>query len=184
MPTYNVTHAARDAADTVTLTLDTVSGLVVGEHVTVYNVGNNVDGHHVLTGVDGAELAVTYHDHGDTFAEVTVTGLLVPEVTWIDTDDVELVVGNVADTEYLEGCTAAANDWAYRRRFEAGYRDNPTVAPGAAVKQGTVLYAVALYREKGSVDSFASFEQMAIAAPTGGMGQILRLLGVGRPRVA
>ena len=180
---YEVTFAARDANDVVTLTLDSVAGLVVGEHVHVYNVGNQVDGNHTLTGVDPAETQVTFHDNGDEFAEVAVSGVLVAQVTWIDSADVELVVGNVADTDYLDACTDAANDFAYRRRFEAGYSDNPTVAPGAAAKQGTVMYAVALYREKGSVDSFQSFEQMPFTAPTGSMGQILRLLGVGRPQV-
>ena len=180
---YAVSFAARDNADVVTLTLDSVAGLAVGQHVVVYNVGNNVDGHHVLTGIDAGESQVTFSDNGATFAELAVSGVLVAEVTWIDSDDVQLVVGNVSDTEYLDACVAAANDFAYRRRWEAGYMDNPTVAPGAAAKQGTTLYAVALYREKGSVDSFQSFEQMPLQAPTGSMGQILRLLGVGRPQV-
>lgn len=180
---YAVTAAARDAADTVTLTLDSVSGLVVGQQVHVYNVGNQVDGNHTLTGVDPAEVQVTFHDHGDTFAEIVVTGVLVAEVTWIDAADVEMAVGNVADTDWLDAVTAAANDWSYRRRWEAGHRDNPTVAPGAAAKQGTILYAVALYREKGSVDSFQTYEAMPLAAPTGNLGQVLRLLGVGKPRV-
>jgi len=181
---YAITFAARDEFDTVTLTLDDVTGLGVGQHVHVYQVGNNVDGGHVLTGVDAGENQVTFHDHGDTFAEVAVTGVLVAEVTWIDPDDVETAVGQVTDTDWLDLVTAAANDWAYRRRFEAGYMDNPTVAPGAAAKQGTILYAVALYREKGAVDSFASFEAMPMPQMTGNMGQILRLLGVGKPRVA
>jgi len=182
---YDVTFAARDADDIVTLTLSpNVSGLVVGQHVIVYNVNNQVDGHHILLTVDVAEDQVTFHDGGQTFAEIAVTGILVEECSWITDGDVEEVVGLVDDTNYLTSCTNAANDWAYRRRWEAGYQDNPTVAPGAAAKQGTVLYAVALYREKGSIDSFQSFQQMPMAAPTGSMGQILRLLGIGKPRVA
>ncbi len=181
---YDVLFAARDDDDVVTLTLDSVSGLVVGEHVHVYNVGNQVDGGHVLISIDGAEDKVTFHDGGQTFAEIAVTGVLVAQVTWITDGDVEDVIGVVADTDYLTACTDAANDWAYRRRFEAGYMDNPTVAPGSSAKLGTTMYAVALYREKGSVDSFQSFQQMPIVAPTGTMGQILRLLGIGKPRVA
>jgi hypothetical protein len=181
---YDVLFAARDANDVVTLTLDSVSGLVVGEHVHVYNVGNQVDGGHTLTGVDVGEVQVTFHDGGQTFAEVAVTGVLVSQVTWITDADVEDVIGVVADVDFLTMVTDAANDWAYRRRFEAGYMDNPTVAPGSSAKLGTVMYAVALYREKGSVDSFQSFQQMPMVAPTGTMGQILRLLGIGKPRVA
>lgn len=181
---HDVLFAARDDNDVVTLTLDDATGLVVGEHVHVYNVGNQVDGHHTLTGVDLAEDQVTFVDNGQTFAEIAVTGVLVEQVTWITDADVEDVIGVVADTDFLEAVTNAANDWAYRRRFEAGYKDNPTIAPGASAKLGTTMYAVALYREKGSVDSFQSFQQMPMVAPTGTMGQILRLLGIGKPRVA
>jgi hypothetical protein len=46
------------------------------------------------------------------------------------------------------------------------------------------MYAAALYRERGSVDSYASFQDMAITAPTGTMGQIMRLLGIRRSQVA
>ena len=181
---HDVLFAARDDNDVVTLTLDDATGLVVGEHVHVYNVGNNVDGGHVLTGVDLAENEVTFTDGGQTFAEVAVSGILVEQVTWITDGDVEEVIGVVADVDFLTMVTDAANDWSYRRRYEAGYKDNPTVAPGSSAKLGTVMYAVALYREKGSVDSFQSFQQMPMVAPTGTMGQILRLLGIGKPRVA
>lgn len=181
---HDVLFAARDDNDVVTLTLDDATGLVVGEHVHVYNVGNNVDGGHVLTGVDLAENEVTFQDGGQTFAEVAVTGILIEQVTWITDTDVEEVIGVVTDVDFLTQVVDAANDWAYRRRYEAGYKDNPTVAPGASARLGTVMYAVALYREKGSVDSFQSFQQMPMTAPTGSMGQILRLLGIGKPRVA
>jgi hypothetical protein len=43
---------------------------------------------------------------------------------------------------------------------------------------------MALYRERGSVDSFASFQDMTITAAPGTMGQIMRLLGVNRSQVA
>jgi hypothetical protein len=46
------------------------------------------------------------------------------------------------------------------------------------------MLAASYYRERGSVDSFASFQDMAITAPTGTMGQIMRLLGIRRSQVA
>ena len=46
------------------------------------------------------------------------------------------------------------------------------------------MYAVALYRERGAVDGYPSFEDLSTFAPTGGsMGQINRLLGIGQARV-
>jgi hypothetical protein len=185
---HDVLFAARDANDVVTLTLDDATGLVVGEHVHVYNVGNQVDGHHTLTGVDLGENQVTFTDNGATFAEVAVTGILVAQVTWIDLEDLELFIGTLSDADdiaYGEECVNAANDWAYGRRRAAGYKDNPTVTPSARVKQGTVLYAGALFREKGSPgDQFQAFQGAPITPLVGGMGQIMRLLGIGRPQVA
>ena len=185
---HDVLFAARDDNDVVTLTLDDATGLVVGEHVHVYNVGNQVDGGHILTGVNLATDKVTFNDNGQTFAEIAVTGVLVEQVTWITLGDLELYIGTLTDpddTDFGDECVNAANDWAYGRRRAAGYKDNPTVTPSARVKQGTVMYAGALFREKGSPgDMFQSFQGAPIAAPVGGMGQIMRLLGIGRPQVA
>jgi len=80
---------------------------------------------------------------------------------------------------------AAANEWCYRRRVEANYHDDEDQVPDNAVKLGTILYAATLYRERGSVDSFASFEDMAAGQPQfGSMSRIKQLLGIGRPSVA
>jgi hypothetical protein len=46
------------------------------------------------------------------------------------------------------------------------------------------MYAAVLYRERGSVDSFASFEGMGVPTPYGSNGQINRLLGINRSQVA
>jgi hypothetical protein len=46
------------------------------------------------------------------------------------------------------------------------------------------MYAGSLYRQRGSVDSFASFEAMGSGAPTASMGEIMRLLGINRSQVA
>lgn len=110
-------------------------------------------------------------------------------VTWITAEDVTQALGtpptSAADLAYLDTATAAAQVWAYEARAAAGYDDPDDEAPSDRVKLGAVLMAVALYRERGSVDSYASFAEMPTTAmPGGSMPQILRMLGLRRPRVA
>ena len=108
-------------------------------------------------------------------------------VTWITVADVRAALGlapsDVTDDAWLADCTAAANVVARRRRQAAGYlTDVDAAVPDDAVKQGTVLFAVARYRERGAVDGYASFDALASAAPTGGSwGTILKLWGTNRP---
>ena len=108
--------------------------------------------------------------------------------TWIIANDVLAWLGISAatanDTTFVGACTDAANAFAFRRRKESGYYDSLTTVPSADVKLGTIMYAGALYRERGSVDSFQSFADMGVTAPMGSMGQIMRLLGVNRAVVA
>lgn len=111
-----------------------------------------------------------------------------PTVTWITSANVTEFLGiataTANDTAFLATCVAAANMWAYRKRVEANYHDDVDLVPDAAVKLGTVLYAAGLYRERGSVDSFASFEEMSSGQPPfGSMGRIKQLLGINRPSV-
>ena len=176
--------------DVATLVLDSVSGFSAGEEVTVYNVGSGLNGNHILQSVTALTKTVTYNDVGaDVAPFAPPNGVIVPQPTWIDVDDVEVALGYSpaalsVDEAYLQEATDAANCWAYRKRREAGYIDNPTVAPCKASKLGTTLYAMTLFRERGSVDSFASFQDMTITAAPGTMGQIMRLLGVNRSQVA
>jgi hypothetical protein len=105
---------------------------------------------------------------------------------WITTADVTVALGDttVIDDAWLVDVTAAADAWAQRKRVEAGYIDDAELVPGPDVKTGTVLYAVALYRERASADSYASFDELA-AGPivVGALGQVRRLLGIGRAQV-
>lgn len=107
-------------------------------------------------------------------------------VAWIDLEDLGEFLGIDAEDldDYAQSSVDAANEFAYRRRQSAGYEDAEETAPNPAAKLGTVLYAGALYRERGSIDSFQSFQDQPLIAPVGTMGQILRLLGVNRPQVA
>jgi hypothetical protein len=104
-------------------------------------------------------------------------------MTWATAADVENALGSTpVDSTYLAMCVDAANAWAFRRRATAGYHDDPAVAPDPAVALGTTLYAQALYRERGAVDGYASFEDLAAGfVPTGTSTQINRLLGIGKP---
>ena len=108
-------------------------------------------------------------------------------MTWTSPADVITAIGSVnvdPDDPYLATVCAAADDWAKRKRLEAGYTDvdpGDGSAPSPSIGLGTTLYAVGLFR--GTVDSFASFEDMASFAATGTMSQIRRLLGIGRAQV-
>jgi hypothetical protein len=110
-----------------------------------------------------------------------------PEASWITSADVTEWLGIAAatanDTAFIATCVSAANTYCYRIRHEAGYHDDSDAVPESAVKLGTVMYAATLYRERGSVDSFASFDQMGGAVPFGTMSRIKQLLGVGRPQI-
>lgn len=100
----------------------------------------------------------------------TVDDLLGPSVDFAADPLADLYVG-------------AANSWAWRKRFEAGYVDD-TADTADDVKVGCGLYAVALFRERASVDGFQSFEEFPTSALTGGsLGQIRRMLGIGKARV-
>ncbi len=112
-----------------------------------------------------------------------------PVCTWITNNDVTqwlgISVATANDTAFVTKCVAAANAFAYRRRIESGYlTDELTVSPGGDVTLGTIMYAALLYRERGSADSFASFDSMGTFPVPSALGRILQLLGVGRPQVA
>jgi hypothetical protein len=93
-------------------------------------------------------------------------------------------VATVADQTFLTQCAAAANAFCYRRRQEAGYVDSLTNVPNGSVKLGTIQYGGMLYRQRGSIDDFASFNQTGATAVTGLSGVIKQLLGIDRPQVA
>jgi hypothetical protein len=119
-------------------------------------------------------------------ADGTVT--YTPSCTWITSADVTswlgIEVATANDTAFIAVCVSAANSWAFRKRREAGYTDSLSTAPDGAAKLGTIMYAAMQYRSRGSVDSYASFDSMGMGAPTMSLGQIMALLGCGRPQVA
>ena len=123
-------------------------------------------------------------------AAATGTATYSITCTWIVLGDLEDYLGFTftnpsADLDVATMAVGAANAFAYRRRQEAGYWDSPTTVPGLDCKLAATQYAAILYRERGSTEAFASFDPLATGGPvTGNYGQILRLLGVGKPQVA
>ena len=208
MPVYAITH--RQVTDDY-LVVQTLEGpdVGIGQAVTVAGLGATLNGTYTVLDVptyryigvddegdwifDPEEIILNQLLMAKTHADVArgpVAGTLTstPVCTWIVNNDVVEWLGIASatanDTAFITSCVSAANAYAYRRRREAGYFDSLTTVPGGDVKLGTVMFAGSLYRERGSVDSFASFEQMGNPVPFGSSGQINRLLGVNRSQVA
>ena len=184
-----------------------------GQTITLAGLGHGLNGTHTVlfcpqyafTGTDGVTGEWTYnpevpranqvlfYDEGDDldFTTAVPTGTLTwtQTCTWVTSAMVEewLGIGTATanDTAFITKCVSAANAFAYRRRVESGYgQDSLTTSPGGDVTLGTIMYAALLYRERGSADSFASFDSMGVTPVPSALGRILQLLGVGRPQVA
>ena len=131
-----------------------------------------------------------YLDAGADVTRSTATGTVTftPSVSWITSADVTswlgIDVATANDTAFITVCVNAANNYIFRKRREAGYTDSQSTVPGADIKLGTIMYAATLYRERGSADSFASFDAMSSIPIPSTMGRIMALIGCGRPQVA
>jgi hypothetical protein len=130
--------------------------------------------------------ACTADDVDRTAATGTVT--FTPTCTWVTAAQIEDWLGigtaSAADTAFLTQCASACNQMAWRRRFEAGYFDSLTTSPSGDVTLGTIMWGGALYRARGSIDTFASFTEMGTAPTVGLSPMIKQLLGIDRPQVA
>lgn len=136
-------------------------------------------------------LQVLYKNTGAnaTLAAVDPYGLLEWDnsCTWVDGQDIAdwLHITYASDQDFLDQCAAAANEFCWRRRQEAGYTDSLTTVPNGSVQLGTVQMGGALYRARGSVEQFASFSEFgAVTAVTGLSPIIKQLLGIPRPALA
>jgi hypothetical protein len=210
MATFTVTHIQRLNDYAVVQTLeDTEIG--IAQSITLSGVGNGLDGTQKVQAVP-IFLFMGTDDEGDFIYDTDVIipnqllfydagtdierQALIPNgtltwtqtCTWIVAADVlswlGIAVATANDTAFVGACTDAANAFAFRRRKENSYYDQLNVAPGADVKLATIMVAGSLFRERGSVDSFASFEAMNIPGSMGSMGQINRLLGCNRSVIA
>jgi hypothetical protein len=208
MAVYSVTNKYL-IDDFAVLQLLTPTELEVGQSITVAGVDATFNGTYTIRalpqylyeGVDSEGdllydvnvpianqvlYAKTAADVDRTAASGTLTS--TPTCTWITATDIEdwLGIGTAtsADAAFLTICAASTNQFCWRRRMEAGYVDSLTTVPSQDVKLGTIMYGGALYRQRGSMDSFASFQSMGTAPVVGLNGMIRQLLGIDRPQVA
>ena len=208
MAVFTLTHAMRQDNYAVVQTLETTE-IGIGQSITIAGSSGFNGTFTVLavpvyrfTGVDDeGDFTYDYDElienqllFASTAADVerdSMAGTVTwtETCTWIIAADVlswlGISVATANDTAFVGVCTDAANAWAYKARKMAGYQgESLSTVPSSAVKLGTTMYAAALYRERGSVDSFASFGELGAPAPVGSMGQIMRLLGIRRSQVA
>jgi hypothetical protein len=129
---------------------------------------------------------------GDDVGRIASAGTITftQDCTWISISQLVTYLGvdivNPSD-DYTLATQArnAANDFAYRRRQESGYFDSLTTSPGHDCTLGTLMYAAALWRARGSVqDTFATFDGMGSAPVSAMTPMIKQLLGIDRPQVA
>jgi hypothetical protein len=191
------------------LQLLTPAELEVGQSITVAAVDATFNGTYTIRSLPSYEY-IGIDDEGDlefnplitipnqvlyarTAADVArqaASGTLTatPTATWISAGEIEdwLGIGTAtsADAAFLTICASSASQFCWRRRMEAGYVDSLTTVPSQDVKLGTIMYGGALYRQRGSMDSFASFQSMGTAPVMGLNGMIRQLLGIDRPQVA
>ena len=184
--------------------------VAVGQSMTIAGLGHGLNGTHVIydlpaylfLGVDSeGDLIfdvnqpipnqILYYDEGDdldrTAAIPQGTLTYVETCTWVTGPQIATYLGITTagdETAFLVQCAAAANAFCFRRRQESGYTDALTTSPGGDVTLGVLMYGSALYRQRGSVDQFASFTDMASAPVVGLSGLVKQLLGISRPQVA
>jgi hypothetical protein len=212
MATYTVTFK-QVVNNVCTIETLTANEIVVGQTVTISDMGAPFNGAHIVTATPTSYF-IYKDDIGDYVynpsiiiqnqiqfplvtdnvsriaASGTITYAVATSCTWISLSDLEDWLGFVfvdpsSDRDLGLIAVASANTFGYRRRASANYFDSLTVLPDQACKMALMMMAGALYRERGSIDQYASFDPLATGAVTGGsMGQILRLLGCNRPAVA
>ena len=187
--------------------------LELGVSFTLAGLGHGLNGTHTVRALpqyrfEGAEAdtgellynpqrpeanQILFYDPGDDleWSAALPTGTLTynPTCTWITAQNIldwlGIAVATAGDQAFVTQCAAAANAFAYRRRQEAGYsQDSLTTSPSGDVTLGTIQYGGMLYRQRGSISSYAEFDQVAANGITGLSGVIKQLLGIDRPQVA
>lgn len=208
MAVYSVTHKSL-LDNYAVLQLLTSNEIAVGQSITVAAVDATFNGtytvyalpEYLYIGTDAEgdlvydynvaiENQVLYARSGSDLTRTAATGTVTytQTCTWITAANIEDWLGigtaTAADTTFLTQCASAANAFCYRRRQEAGYIDSLTTSPSGDVTLGTIQYGGMLYRQRGSIDSFASFGDGGAVSVTGLSGVIKQLLGIDRPQVA
>lgn len=209
MATYNTSSKQLIDNYAVLQTLET-NDFTVGQNITVSSVGAPFNGtfqivdlpEYLFIGIDSNGFLqfnenvpllnqVLFACVGDDVTRTAISVGLITYTqvcTWITAGNIEDWLGigtaTAADTAFLTQCAAAANAFCYRRRQEAGYFDSLTTSPSGDVTLGTIMYGGNLYRQRGAVTDFASFDGMAAGGTNGLSPMIKQLLGVNRATVA
>jgi hypothetical protein len=211
MAVYSVSQKYLTDNYAVVVLLTNADPLEVGQSVTIAGVDATFNGtftvvalpQYYFTGVDEqgfftydlqAPIAnqVLFAKTADNVNIVAATGTLTttPTCTWITSDSqiedwLGIETATAADQAFITQCRLSANEFAYRRRREAGYRNESlSTVPNSSVLLGTIAYAGFLYRQRGAVTDFASFDGLAAGGSMGLSPMIKQLLGVDRPAVA
>jgi hypothetical protein len=210
MATYTVTNKYL-IDNFAVLQLLTPSEIAVGSSITVAGVDATFNGNHdvralpqyLFLGIDtqGDLLydyqvpianQVLYAKTASDVERVAASGTVAysPTCTWITTNELVTFLGislaNPSD-DYTLATQArnAANDFCYRRRQESGYIDALNQSPGHDVTLATLMYAAALWRSRGSIEStYATFDGMGSATQQSLTPIVKQLLGIPRPAVA
>lgn len=209
MAAYTVTHKQL-VDDYAVLQLLTPAELEVGQSIAVTGVDATFNGtftiynipQFLFIGVDEygdllfnadirIENQIMYAKTANAVERQAASGTVTstPTCTWISAADVtawlNIPAVSANDTALVTTAAAAANAFCYRRRVEAGYVDSLTTVPSQDVKLGTIMYAGALYRARGSLgDAFATFDGLGTAPMIGMAPMVKQLLGIDRPQVA
>ena len=212
MSIFTVTHQQITDNVCVVQTLESTD-ILVGQEITLSGCDASINGVHTVfqipiyyfTGVDATgdyrfndqilfRNQILFQLVDDDIAREavdpvgTLTWTTPTECQWSSVNDLTEFLGiagaTANDTAFMTTSVNGANAWCFKRRSQAGYKDDLVTVPDAAVLAGTVLMAASLYRERGSIDSFNSFQDMTISAPVASMGRINSLLGIKRAQVA
>ena len=134
----------------------------------------------VLYACTGTSVEFNVDYSGTVTYTQTCTWITAAQIlTWLG-----IATATADDTTFVTQCASAANQFCYRRRQEVGYFDALATSPSGDVTLGTIMYGGALYRQRGGISDFASFDGMS-AGSTNGLSPIVKqLLGVDRPQVA
>ena len=209
MATYNTSSKQLIDNYAVLQTLE-ANDFTVGQNIVVASIGAPFNGtfqivdlpEYLFIGIDSQGFLqfnknvpllnqVLFACIGDDVARVAIsvgTITYTQTCTWITAGNIEDWLGigtaTAADTAFLTQCASAANAFCFRRRQEAGYFDSLTTSPSGDVTLGTIMYGGNLYRQRGAVTDFASFDGLAAGGTNGLSPMIKQLLGVNRATVA
>jgi hypothetical protein len=211
MATYSVTFHQRLDDYAVVQTLENTD-IAIGESITLAGLGHGLNGTHTVyalpqylyVGTDSqgdihldADVPIPnqvmfYDADGDLERSAAIpqgTLTYTQTCTWVTSAQVQLWLGLTSptadETTFLAQCVSAGNQVAYRRRQEASYFDALASSPSGDVTLGTIMLAGAYFRQRGSIDQFASFDSMGQAITTNAFTPMVKqLLGIDRPAVA